>query len=198
MGDMFFISDYHMFHKNSIKFDNRPFETIEEMNDVIVSNWNNKITPKDTVYILGDMFWCNDTVSHNIIELLKGKKVLIRGNHTNGTESLANKSLFEEVTDYKEIRFNKQLFVLCHYPLFSWNGMQRGSIHLYGHLHNSEEQDLYEKYINNVRKSGKQCFAYNVGCMMPYINYEPQNLDTIIKEGEKYYKTKFQSFVADI
>ena len=51
----YYISDLHLFHSHVIKFDERPFNNIEEMNETILKNWNNKITNGDTVYILGDI-----------------------------------------------------------------------------------------------------------------------------------------------
>lgn len=54
----FYISDLYIGHKNVLNFDNRPFQTIEEHDSSIVRNWCNKVTNKDTVYILGDISLC--------------------------------------------------------------------------------------------------------------------------------------------
>lgn len=54
---IFFTADLHLYHTNIIKHCNRPFETIEEMNNVLVDNWNKVVGPKDTIYILGDFVW---------------------------------------------------------------------------------------------------------------------------------------------
>lgn len=51
----YYISDLHLFHEASIRFDNRPFGSLEEMHEAVVSRWNNKVNNGDTVYILGDM-----------------------------------------------------------------------------------------------------------------------------------------------
>ena len=51
----YYISDLHLFHEACIKFDNRPFESLQEMHDTIMKNWNNKVNNGDTVYILGDV-----------------------------------------------------------------------------------------------------------------------------------------------
>ena len=57
----YYISDLHLFHKNvtneGSNFDNRPFDTLEEMHKVIKENWNSKVTNADHVYILGDLAW---------------------------------------------------------------------------------------------------------------------------------------------
>ena len=54
---VFFIADTHFDHENILQLCNRPFETIEQMNETIIENWNRKITGNDTVYIMGDMFF---------------------------------------------------------------------------------------------------------------------------------------------
>ena len=51
----YYISDLHLFHENSIRFDNRPFLNQDDMHETIRTKWNNKITNGDTVYILGDI-----------------------------------------------------------------------------------------------------------------------------------------------
>lgn len=52
---IFFTSDLHLGHENCIRLCNRPFSSIEEMDETLIENWNRKITGKDTVYILGDL-----------------------------------------------------------------------------------------------------------------------------------------------
>lgn len=75
----FYISDLHFGHKNAIKFDNRPFSSVEEMNEILVQRWNKVVHPEDTVYVLGDFFWKRKDM---LIYLprLSGKIILICGN----------------------------------------------------------------------------------------------------------------------
>lgn len=79
----FYIADTHFFHENVIKFDNRPFSSMEEMNEKLISNWNNVVRNEDTVYILGDFIWSkpNSDEYKNIISHLNGWKVIVLGNH---------------------------------------------------------------------------------------------------------------------
>ncbi len=54
----FFTSDTHFGHKNIITFCSRPFETIDEMNDNLIKNWNDMVKPTDRVFVVGDVFLC--------------------------------------------------------------------------------------------------------------------------------------------
>ena len=54
---IFFTSDLHLGHENCIRLCNRPFSSIEEMDETLIENWNRKVTGKDTVYILGDLIY---------------------------------------------------------------------------------------------------------------------------------------------
>ena len=99
----YYISDLHLFHKNAIRFDNRPFCSLEEMHETIKDKWNSKITNGDTVYILGDISFRGkneDLIAY--ISTLKGHKILVRGNHDDLSDYRYHQ-LFAEVCDYKEI-----------------------------------------------------------------------------------------------
>ena len=78
---IFYIADWHYNHANILAYDNRPFKTVEEMNTALVERWNSVVTPTDTVYVLGDMFWGGEAKAVSVLDSLNGKKVLIVGNH---------------------------------------------------------------------------------------------------------------------
>ena len=81
MGKIFFTSDLHFGHENVIRFDNRPFETVEEMNAELVRRWNAKVSNGDLVYVLGDMIWkSNHGEAEKLIKSLNGQIILIKGN----------------------------------------------------------------------------------------------------------------------
>ena len=77
----FYISDLHICHANTIKFDKRPFADLNEMHRAIIDNWNSRVKTDDTVYILGDFIWYKENEWIYYVEPLAGNKVLIRGNH---------------------------------------------------------------------------------------------------------------------
>ncbi|HFR3503834.1 TPA: hydrolase, partial [Streptococcus suis] len=73
----YFIADNHFFHENIILSRDRPFSNVEEMNNTMITNWNNRIKNNDDVYILGDMFFRADIKEiNNTLKQLKGKKYL--------------------------------------------------------------------------------------------------------------------------
>lgn len=164
-------------HENAIKFDKRPFRSIEEFNRKITENWNNSVSPEDEVYILGDFGWKN-TMALDIIRQLKGKNHLILGNHDYRiTPEL--EQCFESVQDYKVIVTDNQRIVLSHYPIAFWYGQHKYTVLLYGHLHNTIEEDIFRNFISEITEKGIPAECYNVGCMMPYMNYTPRTLKEI-------------------
>ena len=121
---IWFTADQHFDHKNIIQLCKRPFNSIEEMNETLVQNWNNVVANDDTVYVLGDFTW---KYPFTRVEQLNGKKIFIIGGHDKG---LKGEKLLE-------VKIEEQWFILCHYPLYSWNKEYYGSIHLHGHNHNN-------------------------------------------------------------
>ena len=175
---VFFTSDLHFGHKNVIKFDNRPFLNVDDMDEVLISNWNRKVQKDDMVYVLGDISWYNDQKTCEIFERLNGRKILIRGNHDRVHGKIKN--YFEDVTDYKEITLpGNRHIVLCHYPIIFFNRHHYGSYMFYGHVHNSQEWQMTDKYRRELEGLGIDCNMYNVGVMVN--NYEPVTFDEVIK-----------------
>lgn len=135
----FFTSDVHFCHANSIKYCNRPFSTVEEMDEALINNWNNIIKPNDTIWSLGDFAFCRIEKIEQILKKLNGKKHFIFGNHCKEMRKhasyLKNEGLLEYFADYKEIKINNIFVVLCHYPMRAWNKSHYGSYMLHGHCH---------------------------------------------------------------
>ena len=139
---IFLISDIHFGHEKIIQYCDRPFDSASQMDECIFDNWAASVSPSDTVYHLGDVcFGRAEQVTRTVqrIKALPGKKYLVPGNHdTWHPEILAE--AFEEVLppifetvlvgDSKKYRT-----VLSHYPLQVWNGIYRGAIQLFGHVH---------------------------------------------------------------
>ena len=167
---IYFTSDLHLGHNNIIKYTNRPFKDYEEMDNVLIDNWNNTIKDNDEVYILGDLSMNSPEVVDRYLLRMKGRKYLIRGNHDYFVDKYTSDQLIW-IKDYYELKHNKEYIVLCHYPFSEWNRSYHGSIHLHGHQHNHSDYNLNQKKDNKNR--------YDVG--VDANNFRPISLDKIFK-----------------
>ena len=157
------------------------------MDNKLIENWNNQVrSHNDYVYILGDISWYNAEKTAKIVSQLNGHKVLITGNHDKDLiKKPIIKDLFQEITNYQEIKYQDTPLVLSHYPIPCFNQHYYGAYHLYGHVHNSFEWNMMERVKYEMEYLyDKPCNMYNVGCMLPYMNYTPQTLNEIIKKGD--------------
>lgn len=186
MGRNLYISDTHFGHQNILRFDSRPFSTVEEMEEEIVRRWNAAVNPEDTVYILGDFCWGKEDEWLRILDRLKGGKVLIAGNHDLKSMSSQLRRKFQDVKDYKEITDDGRHVIMCHYPILLYKGSYNPNGYmLCGHVHVTRENDFLEKWTDELRSSRQDTIhscgnIINVGCMMPWMDYTPRTLDEII------------------
>lgn len=182
-----YISDLHFGHANVIRFDNRPFSDVAEMERVLIDNWNNVTDKNDTVYILGDFCWGKEPEWKRIVPLLNGNKVLIRGNHDIKEMSSELKKMFQDIKEYKEITDDGRHVIMCHYPILLYKSSYNPDCYmLCGHVHVTRENDFLNKWREELRKTkatnSHNCGnIFNVGCMMPYMSYTPRTLDEIIQ-----------------
>jgi len=139
---IWFTSDLHLGHRAIIRMCNRPFETVEEMNETIIRNFNSFVKKNDTVYILGDIAYKVpvEEINHWIAGL-NGKKILCRGNH----DKRYDKELFERIYDFAEVAINGINVSLMHYPMMEWPKSYHGSLHLHGHIHSKEDYNLRQR-----------------------------------------------------
>lgn len=168
-------SDLHFGHTNIIKYENRPYDNVEEMDKDLINKWNETVQQNDLVYILGDFSWYTGEKTNEILKQLNGKKVLIIGNHDERflKDKKFDKTLFEEICYYKQIKHNKQVYVLFHYPIADHNGKMHNYIHLYGHIHSTN--------IKLENELGKLC--YNVG--VDRNGYKPVDIEKLINGGKQ-------------
>lgn len=167
---IYYISDTHFYHEKIIERCKRPYANIKEMNEDIIRKWNNKIKSTDDVYFLGDFsLKCTLEESIALAKRLNGRKHFIKGNHDKieFLEALKNEKIIEDYAVYKEIDDNDRKVVLFHYPIEDWNGLYKGSYHIFGHIHDS---------TNNCKKIPNR---FNVS--IEVIGYEPKSLDELIK-----------------
>ena len=134
---VYITSDTHFNHANILKYcpNTRKYSSVDEMNEHMVTEWNNVVQPDDTVYHLGDVgFGLAKTIE--VVSQLNGKKILIKGNHdTRFLKTQEFASLFEEVYEYYTFKYKNVDIVMFHYPILNWDRMRYGSIHFHGHTH---------------------------------------------------------------
>ena len=165
---IFVISDLHLEHKNIISYCKRPFDSVKEMNSVLIQNWNYVIKPEDTVYFVGDMTK-PEISSDKYIPVLNGNIYFIWGNQDITSDPDGN---YESLPlSYKGIEF---FFV--HNPIDI--PKKFGGWAIYGHHHN-----------NNLKKYpffDPEKKRINVGVEL--VKYQPVSLDyicSLITEGHE-------------
>lgn len=141
MSGPWFISDTHFGHANIIKYSNRPFQDVDQMNEWMIEEWNKRVQKNDDIYHLGDFAFLRPEPMEKLLKRLMGRKHLILGNHDkwiiDNWNWLLEQGLFESIQYYREIRAGGKKLILFHYGQRVWNGSHHGSIHLYGHSHGS-------------------------------------------------------------
>lgn len=175
---IYYTADQHFGHSNIIYLCNRPFNDISIMDESLIMNWNNTVTSEDIVYILGDLIFRSDKHAAYYIEKLNGIKHLILGNHDHKWIRNCNLSkYFASVSDYLQIKDGETHIALCHYPMLSWSGAARGSLHVHAHIHNKREGLVFE----TLRKMDN---ALNAGVEVN--GYKPVTLEEVITNNVKF------------
>ena len=175
--------------------DNRGFESVEQMNEVMIEKRNKKVHAHDEVVILGDLSLGSGQETNQVLRRLKDKLYLIRGNHDDRylKDKDFDASRFMWIKDYAEIHDNKRKIVLMYYPIFCYNGQFRResdgtplTYMLHGHIYKTEDQVLVDRFCAEtratIRKSVHQeeaqpmpCQMINCFCM--YSDYTPLTLE---------------------
>jgi len=133
---IFFTADHHFGHKNIIKLADRPFLSLDEMDETMITKWNLSVDVLDDVYHLGDFgFKTPKRKLNEILIRLNGQKYLIKGNHDKDKLDGFYKEHFHWIKHYQDLDIDGKRIILFHYPIQSWGGMHRGAWHLHGHCH---------------------------------------------------------------
>lgn len=153
---VWFTSDWHLNHQKILQLCNRPFKTIQEMDEQIIARINEKVQEIDTLIHLGDTLFLHknkgETQRQYAIRLekillneylprFKCKNIMfMRGNHDKWFDYLVDSPLCDCIIskDIVDFHVKEEAFraILCHYPLLSWDGKKYGVPMLYGHVHN--------------------------------------------------------------
>lgn len=180
--NIFFTADTHFCHNNIIKYCNRPFSSIEEMNEVLIKRWNKIVEPNDTIYHLGDFGFAKPDILEKIVKRLNGKIHLILGNHDKNLKGKTD--LFESIREINKIYISdltlntkkkRQGIILCHYAMKVWDRSHYGYWHLYGHSHGTLKYDPNSLSMD----VGVDCHNYapisyeKIKCKMAKKNFVP-------------------------
>lgn len=150
---IWFTSDTHFNHQNILRYCNRPYASVEEMNFALVHNWQQTVKAGDDVYFLGDFCISREKYAREILDMLPGRKFLITGNHDNAKIKTAPN--WAMVSPYHELQLPNLLLVLCHYPFAVWNRCHYGSINLHGHSHGT-----FKRLSSRQVDVGVDCWDY--------------------------------------
>lgn len=146
INKIWFISDTHFYHRNVIKYCNRPFINAEEMNEVIIKNWNSVVKEDDIVWHLGDFALGDKELFARLVERLNGNIYLVYGNHDRTNTSFSKEVGFTKFFKGPIILDDK--FVLTHKPLkdkLLEEAIQNNIKNIFGHIHNSDEFDTWNE-----------------------------------------------------
>lgn len=193
-GKVFITSDTHYGHKNIVRgvtnwrtqdgeipIDSvRDFETIEQMNQRLIDGINNMVGQDDTLIMLGDVsFGGFDNIGLFLDRLVCKNIHLILGNHDHHIENNRSdiQNRFLSVNHYLEVKINDRSFVLCHYPFQSWHGLNKGVIHLHGHVHLPEHRKFGNGRRMDVGVDGNSMDPYDISDIIKMMDKRPIGSD---------------------
>lgn len=180
--EVFFTSDLHFGHTNIIKYCNRPYATVEEMDEALIDNWNAVVRPQDRVWLLGDFVMGRIKESLPTAYRLNGEKHLVPGNHDrcwSGNGKVGNwPARYEEVgfiLEPNEIQLvlADRYVNVCHFPYIE---DERHKDRYSEHRPKDDGRVLLHGHIHDMWKTNER--QINVG--IDVWDYAPVPLDTIV------------------
>jgi calcineurin-like phosphoesterase family protein len=126
-------SDWHYAHANILKYCNRPFKDVEEMNDTLLKNYNSVVSDDDIVFFLGDIAFGESNVK-SVLSRMKGTIHYVVGNHDLKYLDII-KTRAETINDLIDVEISGQPITMCHYAMRVWHKSHFDSWMLYGHSH---------------------------------------------------------------
>lgn len=170
MPNIWLIGDTHFYHENILKYENRPFSSVDKMNKALISNWNSKVKSRDKIIVLGD--FCFGAIQHakEILDQLNGYKVLVMGNHDTVSPKRFIEAGFDEVYRYPIIYDG--FYILSHEPMYVNSNMPYANI--FAHVHSNKA----------YADASEQTFCVSVE--RPALNYYPIEFEKVKRIMESY------------
>ena len=169
---IYFIADTHFGHSNIMKYCSRPFGCVEEMDEILIKNWNSVVKPMDAVYVLGD-FAMGDPRPY--LERLYGDICLIPGDHDKVSKWPKN----QVGPRIDHFSMGAQYLVLCHYPILAWPKSHYGSWHLHGHCHEGT-LPYYPGKMMNVGVDHNNFYPVSWPEVVEYMKDQPENWNFVV------------------
>lgn len=148
---IWFTADHHFGHKKILEYADRPFDSVGEMDEYLISRWNENVKKDDIVFHLGDFTLANYYEFCNYVRRLNGVINIIPGGHDYWLESYniqepdfpvfsASGVEVEILPPLYSLELPRKgnhplAIVLCHYSMRVWDRSHYGSLHLFGHSH---------------------------------------------------------------
>jgi calcineurin-like phosphoesterase family protein len=194
--NLFFTSDTHYGHSNICKATTnwtdadsvtRDFKSLNHMNDTIVNNINEVVGENDILIHLGDWsFGGFDKIEEFRNRIICKNVHLVLGNHDHHIERNKDniQRLFSSVNHYinldvrrpslmKKGEMDKFKFVLMHFPIASWDGMNDNVMHLHGHVHLPKHQRINEGRAMDVGVDGNDMYPLGVFGVLNLLKNQP-------------------------
>lgn len=180
MNKIWLTSDLHFNHDKDFIWKVRGFNSVQEMNEALVKNFNSVVKPEDTVYILGDNMMGMDINSGlAYLRRLNGIKHIAIGNHDTDAriEAYKNSKIFADIQFGYRIKVKGTTYILTHYPTVTANGDNLRVVNLHGHTH-QEDSNFFENrpYMYHVGVDSHKCFPVSMETIIEDIkNFKGEN-----------------------
>jgi calcineurin-like phosphoesterase family protein len=158
-----------------MKYDERPFSSVAEMNETMIERHNEVVKPNDEVYTVGDFCFGGTHDWEQIKKRLNGQWFLIKGNHDRQSFAFL-RNLFVAVNEIKNLRVGSQTIVLSHFPMYTWDKSHYGSYHCHGHEH-GHIKDSYDQTgkILDVGVNTNNYYPYSMNEVLEIMKGKPDN-----------------------
>lgn len=168
---MYLTSDNHFGHRNIIGYCDRPFKSVEEMDEAMIQRWNQNVGDESTVLVVGDFSFYDFETTKRIVQRLKGRKTLIRGNHDKShSDKWFLKAGFDAVIEHMMLMLSidpRNQAEVQHHPVY--NTKYGAGILFHGHAHNYCKAKHYVTNNQVLLNVGVDCW-----------NFAPVHLDILV------------------
>jgi len=158
--NIWFTSDTHFHHANIIRFCNRPFASVEEMNEELIRRWNETVPEDGIVFHLGDFAHGPAADWLSVLQRMNGEVHLVAGNHDTATAKPKALAGFASVSQQRIIEVDGQRIYLNHYPFLCYGGAYDGIWQLFGHVHSGPRA---KSGLDHPRLRSLYPYQYDVG-----------------------------------